>query len=391
MTEDGRPLRHHTYIDIPDSLRLPHFMLADDKDDQDDHSRLSTDYKLVLQSVICHKGESLTSGHYYTFARMAPKVLKDNRRHDFDPPPDYEQAQWVKFDDMADERVQYIDDVRQALKDHMPYLLFYQVVPMYESASSDGEGEPPSYDELGHDMDTPPTPTSFNKSPSKPSKKEPIALVDSYFTSARAAASGSIELSEPPSIKLSFEADRLHSRDGDTTAANPSLTFTKDDIGDSRRRSVVTIDSVTGTPGTTPAVTPDGNSPMISPIDESSSSRLSRAASRFTKSRTSRTSSQPGDGRLAVTMNRLGGLMKTNAGKEALGEPPHLNISGVSSTSSSLVASEAARPANSELFHESYTQVQHVEHAHKGHGRGKSKEKNRHKGDTQPDRECGVM
>lgn len=101
MTESGLPKRHNTFIDIPDSLRLPHFMLADDKSvPEEDGKGLNTEYKLVLQSVICHRGDSLQSGHYISFARVAPKLLTDNRRHDFDPPPDYEEAQWVQFDDL---------------------------------------------------------------------------------------------------------------------------------------------------------------------------------------------------------------------------------------------------------------------------------------------------
>ena len=94
MTEQGVPIRQNTLIDIPISMRLPHFMVVDDVRADQDSNGLSQEYKLDLQSVVCHRGDSLHSGHYIAFARVAPKLLTDNRRHDSDPPPDYEEAQW---------------------------------------------------------------------------------------------------------------------------------------------------------------------------------------------------------------------------------------------------------------------------------------------------------
>ncbi|KKY36290.1 putative ubiquitin c-terminal hydrolase [Diaporthe ampelina] len=147
---DGLAKRQNTFIDIPDSLRLPHFMMVDDAKVEED-SVLSQDYKLELQSIVCHRGDSVHSGHYISFARVNPKLLTDNRRHDSDPPPDYEDAQWVKFDDLAlENRVSYVDDIKESLKQEMPYLLFYQIVPMCDvtAASTAGsETEPPSYND----------------------------------------------------------------------------------------------------------------------------------------------------------------------------------------------------------------------------------------------------
>lgn len=141
MTETGRPKRHNTFIDIPESLRLPHFMVGDGKNAEEELYGLNTGYKLVLQSVICHRGDSVYSGHYIAFARVAPKVLTDNRRHEFDPPPDYEEAQWVLFDDLEERRVTYVDDFKKALEKEMPYLLFYQMVPTVEVSCP----SPPAY------------------------------------------------------------------------------------------------------------------------------------------------------------------------------------------------------------------------------------------------------
>lgn len=124
MTESGQPRRLNTFIDIPDSLRLPHFMLVGAPDLEE--NGLRTEYKLVLQSVVCHRGGSLQSGHYIAFARAAPKLLTDSRRHDLDPPPDYEEAQWVLFDDLETENwVAFVDNIKRSLRrgDALPVVL----------------------------------------------------------------------------------------------------------------------------------------------------------------------------------------------------------------------------------------------------------------------------
>ena len=142
MIEQGVPIRQNTLIDIPDKMRLPHFMVVDGVKTDQEADGLSQEYKLVLQSVVCHRGDSLHSGHYIAFARVAPKLLTDNRRHDHDPPPDYEEAQWVRFDDLAvEERVTYVDDIKESLREEMPYLLFYQIVPMVDVTTASTEAK----------------------------------------------------------------------------------------------------------------------------------------------------------------------------------------------------------------------------------------------------------
>ncbi|PHH53807.1 hypothetical protein CFIMG_003320RAa [Ceratocystis fimbriata CBS 114723] len=146
--EDGSITKIHTEVDIPDSLRMPH-IIANGGDSLDDSNCLSTEYKLVLQSVVSHKGPKFDDGHYVSLARVAPKILTENRRYDADPPPDYEEAQWVKFDDLKPigEKVQPVDDIKSALKAETPYLLFYQIVPTMDDDCSTptSSGQPPSY------------------------------------------------------------------------------------------------------------------------------------------------------------------------------------------------------------------------------------------------------
>ena len=361
MTESGQPQRHNTYIDIPDSLRLPHFMLANGPNMDDGDDALSTEYKLVLQSVVCHRGDSLQSGHYITFARVAPKLLRDNRRHDFDPPPDYEEAQWVLFDDLEETRVTYVDDFKKSLAEEMPYLLFYQVVPMLEVTCPSTDGTttgPPSYQE---------SKTSLELQTSR-------ALIDG-------SRSGQ---SKPPSIRLSLEAERPSQKYFDNVE-RPSFSGS---MPSSRRESMNLTDSAVATPAITPARTPEGSSPVIAPSD-SSTSRLSRAASRFTLGRQSRPTSQSGDGRRSLTIGRLGGFMKTNKETPAQGigeeETP---VMSPTKTSFDILRNLSEQ--------ENDRTPQATPKPGHGHHKGKAKDKARdkqtkQKQNSQPERECVVM
>ena len=386
MTESGHPKRHNTFIDIPDSLRLPHFMMADDHKTEVDPNVLNTEYKLVLQSVICHRGDSLQSGHYIAFARVAPKLLTDNRRHDFDPPPDYEEAQWVRFDDLQlENRVTYVDNIKESLKSEMPYLLFYQVVPMVEVTApsvEDTETEPPSYNESKVSIDLPPTPSRLDISQLGFTVQE-----DGYFTPT--ADNILRSRSKPPSIRLSSDSERPSRRSGEGTDPDP---YSGSLVSNSRRPSLFDSTSVT------PAITPNSHSPAITPNEESTASRLSRAASRFAKASRSRPTSQSGEGRISFSMSRLGGLMRPS--KEPLVEPNPLgissaNLTGPLTSESTLEKEEGSSTQETEQVTQpqqaSQSHSHHHNHKH-GHKRLKSKEKNsKTKSNSQPERECTVM
>ncbi|GKU01377.1 unnamed protein product [Fusarium langsethiae] len=383
MTESGQPKRHNTFIDIPDSLRLPHFMLADEPKTEEDMNVLNTDYKLVLQSVICHRGDSLQSGHYVSFARVAPKLLKDNRRHDFDPPPDYEEAQWVKFDDLQIEsRVTYVDDIRTALKEEMPYLLFYQVMPMVEVAPpsvGDTETDPPSYNDSKVSIELPPT----------PSRSQLLgSLEEGYFDNTPTLEYSRRLSSKPPSIRLSMDGERPRRSEDGAGRLPGSLT-------NSRRPSAVWTESAPHTP--------NSHSPAITPSEEPTASRLSRAASRFTLVNRSRPSSQSGENRLSFSMSRLGGLMRPSKDltAESKDEPNGIGMSSPNSTG--VLTAETSKESRDSKEISDRTEVpaevepepeqrHHRHHTHKhGHKRVKSKDKVKNKNGDQPERECTVM
>lgn len=394
MDLSGRPKRHNTYIDIPDSLRLPHFMLAEGSDESERPKELNCDYKLVLQSVICHRGDALWSGHYIAFARVAPKLLTDNRRHDFDPPPDYEEAQWVKFDDLDPEgRVSYVEDIKESLKDEMPYLLFYQVVPMVDAScpSPTTEEEPPRYTHGPHvsvELPSPPTASTAASSiigSSKPAGEYFGALPVGQSPAASPAA-------QTPRLSAEFDrsrrsTDRSHPNSRGTSAAN------------SPRHSMALQESLAGSP----ALTPERGSPVITPADESTASRLSRAAYRF-RAKNSRPSSQNGEGRMSMNFGKLGGLMLRTSKeplKEALTEPNSLNLASSGSTNGRL-SLDAARELNGSLADRAPSDNEKIstdidrenkpEKAKKpSQKNGKNKTKIQKIKNDQPERECTVM
>ncbi|KAK4189644.1 ubiquitin carboxyl-terminal hydrolase 14 [Podospora australis] len=383
MSNTGVPKRHNTLIDIPDSLRLPHFMMADDVKSEEEMSGLSQEYKLVLQSVVCHRGDSLHSGHYVSFARVAPKLLTDNRRHDNDPPPDYEEAQWAKFDDLAEKRVTYVDDIKESLKEEMPYLLFYQIVPMVDVTTTSTDGsvtEPPSYHESST-MKVPDTPVV--EAPPEQGE-ENSGQRKEYFDSATTLAH-----SGGPSIRFSAEIDRRVSLDDE-----PSTTNTK---VDNSRRTSVAFSELTAI---TPAISPEATSPAITPQDESTAARLSRAAAKFKTGSKSRPTSQVGEGRISATISRLG---FNRPSKDSLnGGTTNSNGAGSFDVSDEQAVVTEEEDSGKEKKSEEKEKGHHHHH-HMGHhnkkdkDRNKSKNREKEKGKASgkdggvPDRECVVM
>ncbi|EPS37623.1 hypothetical protein H072_8673 [Dactylellina haptotyla CBS 200.50] len=108
----GTPIRNGTEIKIPTEIELPHFVGDDDMED-------SGNFRLLLQSAVCHRGTTTNSGHYISLVRT-------------------DDDKWLRFDDLAKERITEVDRTK-AFAEESPYLLFYQVQAM--------EGPPP-YEEV---------------------------------------------------------------------------------------------------------------------------------------------------------------------------------------------------------------------------------------------------
>jgi hypothetical protein len=142
MLPSGRAMRLNTHVDIPIEIALPHF-IKDDK--MDDSAPIYGNFKLSLQSVICHRGVSVNSGHYISLVRgtaaNAEASTGSEKRSKFTHGP------WMRFDDLAKERITIVD-IEEAIKKESPYLLFYQIVPIDGDPGHITDGErPPSYTE----------------------------------------------------------------------------------------------------------------------------------------------------------------------------------------------------------------------------------------------------
>ncbi|KAF7528207.1 hypothetical protein G7054_g10224 [Neopestalotiopsis clavispora] len=350
VDENGVPKRQNTYIDIPDSLRLPHF-IVDERHVEE--SGLSQEYKLVLQ--------------------VAPKLLTDNRRHDSDPPPDYEEAQWVKFDDLeTSSRITPVDDIKQSLKEEMPYLLLYQIVPIVDvtaSSADENEVEPPSYDD---------TATALQLKISQASERPVISRrASSYFDNLSTLPSTNA------SVRFSAELER------------PSRRSFADEDGflSVSRRGSCAIDS---SAGPSPIGTPlEGPYVTLGPGEETTAQRLSRAAAKFRGSGSkSRPQSQAGENRISLTMSRLSGLVR--ASKEPLREPLRDDMFSETDDFEVIHHPNGATTLDIEKESEDSKDKPHKEKDTKrgrSKGRvdkGKGKEKTRKDGDV-PDRECIVQ
>ena len=151
VTAQGTRSRLNTYIDIPLEIGLPHF-ISDEVGDE--FGSNFTNFKLSLQSVVCHRGNSLDSGHYIALVRSDPPEhvnhlgvngsLAKEHHEDAGATTDDLANRWLRSDDLAPERVTYVD-IKQALREECPYLLFYQVQPIADDLF---RGDPPSYDSI---------------------------------------------------------------------------------------------------------------------------------------------------------------------------------------------------------------------------------------------------
>jgi len=114
FTPNGTATRLNTYIDIPTEIGLPQFI---QDDSQDAEAPMHVNFKLSLQAIVCHRGNSVSSGHYISIVRgTSPSVAPKH---------------WLRFDDLASERVT-LTDIDTALKTESPYLLFYQILSIEE-------------------------------------------------------------------------------------------------------------------------------------------------------------------------------------------------------------------------------------------------------------------
>lgn len=371
MSLDGTPKRLDTYVDIPLEIGLPHF-ISDER--MQDEGPLFGNFKLVLQSVVCHRGVSVDSGHYVSLVR-ANKPPSQQRPGSSHSEPVDEEDSWLRFDDLSNPRV--IDvDIQKALREESPYLLFYQVQPIDEELAS--RGDPPTYDEAQS--------VTISSAPSKETLTSEVGTTatDTDFTEwERVNLVKSMNSGEAPSSVVG-------SVTGSEAPGRNSMS--------SNRRSSLAIEDLDGSAPNLgrgrPPPTPDEQRGSFL----STSRRNSKAWLSGSKSRPS---SQSGEGRLSLTLSRLtgrGSKDKLVASDTTLSDDPVIVVHETSGNVESVQTIKPQPPASPGKLHKD-TGVSRSKT--KKHFRSKSRDaapgaedvplKGKHKSKDRPDRECAVM
>ncbi|KAF2824083.1 cysteine proteinase [Ophiobolus disseminans] len=348
MLPNGAPKRLDTFIDIPLEIGLPHF-ISDER--MKEEGPLFGNFKLVLQSVVCHRGVSVDSGHYIALVRAnaheRPATSHSEEEHN--------TGDWLRFDDLSTPRVIGVD-IKKALREESPYLLFYQVQPIDEELAL--RGDPPAYDGLNSGF------------PSVDPSKETLA-------SATATTD-----TEPGA-----EWEKVTAADVQSEPTHMNEPIGRSSIS-SNRRSSVAFDDIEPR-GRTQPPTPDDQKPGFL--------SASRRGSRIWPGNRSRPSSPSGENRLSLTLSRLAGrgskdklVMIDNAvtedpvivinevqsaenGQQIQSPPKEKKDAGLSRSKS-----KSKKEKKEQLRSKSREPFASVE-------KGKDKEKKR------PDRECAVM
>ena len=276
---NGRAAKRTTHIDIPLEIALPHFI---QDEDMSEAGPAFGNFKLSLQSVVCHQGITVESGHYISLVR--------------NPDPNREGPErWLCHDDLAAERVKEID-AEQFLKEsnqQTPYLLFYQVIPNEQSSSKGSYFEDPAGSE------EPP-----------PSYADSVGSVDSKVDLATAStietARPSLDYSNRASLELQMSNESRRGRSS-LTVDRPQNTLPSDGkIGANSGTSGVRIDVQPPQVDSHPAFVDVANSVLTSgPNSLTADRRGSRSSKTSSKSRDTSRSLDRAEKRMSASLSRL--------------------------------------------------------------------------------------
>ncbi|KAK5677401.1 hypothetical protein LTS10_009971 [Elasticomyces elasticus] len=279
-TNEGQARRRNTYVDIPLEIGVPDFV---SDDNMEDGAPLTGNFRLMLQSVVCHRGYSVHSGHYVALCRgraanaQRPKS-QDSGRGSSESHEAGDQDSWMRFDDLAKERISYVD-IHKALREEMPYLLFYQVVPIDDEGHS--VHDLPSYAEATSRTQS----DAATSLPEKPYLHEPAGSENALATST------SITPAERKSEATDFAAGSVRASLDVNRAADAPRG--RSSVADDGRRPSVTFDTAS-TSGGSVRTDPMSASGPSTPIEEKGSMSFLGVASKFGSRRGSRVQIQKG-------------------------------------------------------------------------------------------------
>ena len=353
MLPNGRAVRRNTHIDVPLEIGLPHFV-QDDNSSED--GPVFGNFKLSLQSVVCHRGNSVHSGHYVSLVRSpAPSIIPlatDGSASTQGSPNDPEQDSWMLFDDLAKERVKFVD-IEKALRAESPYLLFYQVQPLDGDPGNIEEGDkPPSY-------------------------------TDSESKDSGVAGSSEKEESKRTILEDPEDGGRSSLESGvDDLRGRPSLTR-------ERRPSNFLTDN------NTESIKPDqrqdtpGTSPRNGIRSFAASRRNSKIHNADARIRTSSPNGEPLEKRLSASLTRLAGRFAKDKpeGAVLINPPAAIDTEDVRHVEVAVPVTAPEKPKSADQPKHKHGKLERNKNRQSGHHRlGKGRTKGQ-----KPDRECIVM
>ncbi|CAG8084245.1 unnamed protein product [Penicillium nalgiovense] len=253
---DGRAVRLNTHIDIPTEIGLPHFI---QDDNLDANAPIYGSFKLSLQALARQMAKSIDSGLDISIVR-GTNCPSAGTPVTTGPEAPEATKHWMRFDDLAAERVTLVD-IDQALKTESPYLLFYQILPI---------GEDPSAPNI----------------PNAPSSR----------------ASDGSTLGD----QTDFSAEDLSSDRPSVEVTGPCETNAQT-LASIARRSSTAVSETSNPAGLQPRSIPS-SSPRLAPMEEGSAkgTSFSLRESRSARSNPgSRTGSQTGENRISATFSRF--------------------------------------------------------------------------------------
>ncbi|KAF1944939.1 cysteine proteinase [Clathrospora elynae] len=352
MLPNGTPKRLNTFIDIPLEIGLPHF-ISDERILEE--GPLFGNFKLVLQSVVCHRGVSVDSGHYMVRSPGTNALVRANdqeRPNTSHSDSEEDRGKWLRFDDLSDQRVTEVN-IKQALREESPYLLFYQVQPIDEELAS--RGDPPAYAEVSRETLTSET----------SGEGEEFTSADVY----------------PEAHPVAWMASQSDQTPNGETLSRNSIS--------SNRRSSIAIEDVEPESNSTSR----GRTQPPTPEEQkggflSASRRGSRI---WPGSHRSRASSPSGENRLSLTLSRLTGRGSKDKLIMVEAEDPAIIINEVQSAENGEEAPSPAKEKTTGISRSKSKKEKKDRRRSKSREPGASSEKGRHKDKNRPERECIVM
>lgn len=119
---DQQASRSRKRIVIPPVIDLPLFV-ADDSTDTS-----TTGFKLILESAVCHRGTTISSGHFVSAVRKNTHIVDESLELSLN-------AEWYLYDDLKKTRV-VTKTFKEIFDKEWPYMLFYRLVRSETSGSS---------------------------------------------------------------------------------------------------------------------------------------------------------------------------------------------------------------------------------------------------------------